>query len=249
MTAALALAGTVLGAIVGSYVATLCLRWPRGAQATTGRSSCDGCGRVLAPLELVPVASAIAARGKCTSCDAAIDPFHLRVELTAAAIGAAAMLISPDLRGAMLALFGWLLLPLALLDWRHFWLPDRLTAALAAVGLAAGGLLSGVPLLHRLIGGAIGYCALAVLATAYRRLRSREGLGGGDAKLLGAIGLWTGWAALPPILVAASLIGLGLAVGRRHGPADAVPLGTLLAAAAGGWAAAMLLVPAFAWAG
>ena len=241
MTLALVLFGAVLGAIVGSYIATLCLRWPRGNQASNGRSSCDACGRVLSPIELVPVASAIAARGKCRSCDSAIDPFHLRVELAAAAIGALAVFVSPDLRGAALALFGWLLLPLALLDWRHFWLPDRLTVVLALTGLVVGGYLSGVPLLHRLIGGAVGYSALALLATAYRRLRSRDGLGGGDAKLMGAIGLWTGWAALPPILVGASLLGLGIAMVRRHGPADAIPLGTLLATAAGAWAAAMPL--------
>ncbi|HYI42846.1 MAG TPA: prepilin peptidase, partial [Sphingomicrobium sp.] len=110
MTFLIALAGAVLGAIVGSYVATLCLRWPRGAQASTGRSRCDACGRTLEPLELVPVLSALAARGRCRSCGARIDRFHLRVELAAAAIGALALLISPDLRGAALALFGWLLL-------------------------------------------------------------------------------------------------------------------------------------------
>lgn len=249
MTLILTLAGAVAGAIAGSYIATLCLRWPRGAQASTGRSRCDGCGKALSPLELVPVASALASRGKCRSCGAKIDPFHWQVELAAAAIGAAALLVSPDPNGGALALLGWLLLPLAILDARHFWLPDRLTGALAAGGLVAGDLLSGVPLVHRLIGGAAGYCALALLAALYRRLRSREGLGGGDAKLLGAIGLWTGWAALPAILVVASLLGLALAALRRHGPSDAVAFGTLIAIAVWFWALTMLLVPALAWSG
>lgn len=249
MIAAFALAGAVLGAIVGSYVATLCLRWPRDEQATAGRSKCDCCGRALAPFELVPIASALVARGRCRSCGAAIDPFHWQVELAAAAIGGFALVLSPDLSGAALALFGWLLLALAILDARHFWLPDRLTAALAVAGLAAGGLLSGVPLVHRMIGGLVGYCALAALAWGYKRLRSREGLGGGDPKLMGAIGLWAGWAALPAILLVASLLGLLLAAFRRHGPSNAVPFGALLAIAAGLWATAMLLVPALAWPG
>lgn len=247
MIAAYALAAAAVGAIIGSYLATLCLRWPRGEQAVAGRSRCDGCGRPLEPMELVPVASAILARGRCRSCRARIDPLHLQVELAAAAIGALALIVSPDLQGAALALFGWLLLALAIFDARHFWLPDRLTAALALTGLAAGGLLSAVPLPDRLIGGALGYCALALLAWGYKRLRSRDGLGGGDPKLLGAIGLWVGWAALPAILLIASLLGLAIAIIRRHGPGHAIPFGTLLAVAAGLWASAMPLFPALAW--
>jgi leader peptidase (prepilin peptidase)/N-methyltransferase len=239
---ALALAGALLGAIAGSFIATLCLRWPKGVQASSGRSRCDGCGRALAPLELVPLLSGLVARGRCRSCGAPIDPLHWRVELAAAAVGAAAMLVSPDLRGAALTLFGWLLLPLAILDARHFWLPDRLTTALAVAGLLAGGALSGAPLPHRLIGGAVGFGALALIAWGYRRLRSRDGLGGGDPKLLGAIGLWTGWAALPAILVIASLAGLALALLRRHGPGEAVPFGSLLALGGWLWAAVSLLV-------
>ena len=110
-------------------------------------------------------------------------------------------------------------------------------------GLVAGGELAGAPLADRLIGGAIGFGALALVAWGYRQLRSREGLGGGDPKLLGAIGLWTGWAALAPILVVASLSGLVLAVLRRHGPRDAVAFGTLLALGGWLWSALALLQP------
>ncbi|HUE78651.1 MAG TPA: A24 family peptidase [Sphingomicrobium sp.] len=243
MTVALAVAGALIGAIVGSFIATLCIRWPRGEQATAGRSKCDGCGRPLAAFELVPIASGLLARGKCRTCGAPIDPFHMKVELAAAAIGATALAIAPDLRGAALALFCWLLLAPAILDARHHWLPDRLTAALAIAGLAAGGLLSGVPLLHRLIGGVAGFCFLALLAIGYRRARGREGLGAGDAKLLGAIGLWTGWAALPAILLIASVTGLASAAVERRGRLEAVAFGSLLAFAAAIWSVAVLLFP------
>lgn len=243
MSALAALAGAGMGATVGSFIATLCIRWPRGEQASAGRSRCDHCGRTLALAELVPIASAFVARGNCRSCGAPIDRLHWRVELAAAAIGAASLAIAPDARGAALALFCWLLLPLAILDWRHFWLPDRLTAVLAVAGLVAGGFLSGVPLVHRLIGGAAGFGALALIAAAYRRARSREGLGQGDAKLLGAIGLWLGWAAMPAIVLAASLLGVAGAVAKRQGSGQAVAFGTQLAIAAAAIAAAMVNFP------
>jgi leader peptidase (prepilin peptidase)/N-methyltransferase len=225
-------------------VATLCLRWPAGEQVTRGRSRCDGCGRALGPLELVPVVSALASDGRCRTCGAAIDRFHLWVELGAAAIGGVALALSPDASGAALALFGWLLLPLAILDARHLWLPDRLTLLLAVAGLLVGGFLLGVALPQRLIGGGAGFVALWLIGRGYRAVRGREGLGAGDPKLLGAIGLWMGWAALPAVLLGASLIGLVFAVARGRGASSMVAFGTLLAAGAMLCAAAALQVAA-----
>ena len=74
------------------------------------------------------------------------------------------------------------------------------------------------------------------VASAYRVLRGKDGLGGGDPKLFGAIGLWLGWQALPVVLLAACAIGLVgvLAMrlgGRKLGMQDRVPLGVLLAVA------------------
>lgn len=237
MSALLILSGAIAGALVGSFIATLCLRWPRGVQAMVGRSRCDDCGTVLGARELVPVLSAALAGGRCRSCAATIDPFHRQVEVAAAAAGAAAMALSPGAAGAALALLLWLMLPIALLDARHLWIPDRLSATLALAGLAAGGLVSGLPLGDRLIGGAAGFAALALLALAYRRIRGRDGLGAGDAKLLGAIGLWTGWQALPPILLLASLAGLAAALATGRGRLERIAFGTLLCLGAAAWSA------------
>lgn len=233
----LALAGAVAGAIVGSFIATLCLRLPTGRGAMLGRSSCDGCDRALGPAELVPLVSAALSRGRCRTCGAPIDPLHWRVEAAAAAIGGGAIALSPTASGAALAVLGWLLLAPAILDARHHWLPDRLTLALALAGLALGGLLDAVPLVDRLIGGVAGFAALALLATGYRLVRNRQGLGGGDPKLLGAIGLWTGWAALPAILLIGSLAGLAAALVTRRGPLERIAFGPLLALGAGTWSA------------
>jgi len=231
-----ALFGAVAGAIAGSFLATLILRWPQGRGVMRGRSACDGCGRVLGAIDLVPMLSALVQRGRCRSCGAAIDPLHGRVEAGCAIIGALALGFVPDLGGIGWALLGWLLLTLALLDWRHFWLPDALTLPLAFFGFTLGLWTTDVALVDRVIGAAAGYLGLLAIALGYRALRGREGLGLGDAKLLGAIGAWLGWQALPFILLIAASLGLAgalvaLALGRAVQGQSRAPLGTLLAIA------------------
>lgn len=235
MSLVLPLLGALFGAIVGSFLATLCIRWPRGEQAVTGSSRCDGCGRKLRALDMVPVVSYLLSRGRCRSCGRLISRLHLVVEITAATLGAVALALQPSAAGAALAVFWLLLLAPAILDARRYWLPDRLTLVLAIGGLALGGVMSGESLLDRLIAGLAGFLALALTAVAYRALRKREGLGGGDAKLLGAIGLWTGWAALPPIVLLAALAGLAAAIAQRRSATDRMPFGTLLAIGAILW--------------
>lgn len=227
----------LLGAVLGSFIATLVMRWPAGRSVMRGRSACDGCGRVLGPLELVPLLSGLALRGRCRTCRSAIAPLHARIEAAALLVGASAGLLVPGPQALTAAGFGWLLLALGALDATDFWLPDELTLTLALGGLASGGVGVMPPLGDRLIGGIGGFAALSAIGAAYRLVRGRAGLGGGDPKLLGAIGLWLGWRVLPAVLLLAALIGLGVAVVRRVRGVDvrlgdAMPLGTLLAIAA-----------------
>lgn len=234
----LALVGTILGLLVGSYLATLTLRWPQGRSTATGRSACDGCARPLAWYELVPLLSFAALRGRCRSCAAPIDRRHPTIEAAAAIVGAASLWIHPDVTGLLGASFGWALLTLAILDAEHFWLPDALTLPLLAAGLALG-LAVDPPLLDRLIGAAAGFASLAGIALGYRRLRGRQGLGGGDPKLFGAIGAWLGWQALPFVLLLGAMLGLisvaiSMARGGSPSASTRVPFGAPLAVAA--WA-------------
>lgn len=225
----------VTGAIIGSFLATLVIRWPRAQQVVAGRSRCDSCRRALPASSLVPLISYLVAWGRCRGCGARIDPLHFQVELASALLAALALLIQPNLIGVALAILWLLLIAPALLDARHMWLPDPLTLTLAAAGLLFGGLIADFSLADRLIGGAAGYASLSLLAVAYCRLRGREGLGGGDPKLLGAIGLWTSWAALPAILLLAALAGLCAALATSRGRLDRMPFGTLLALATMLW--------------
>lgn len=240
----IALAG-LIGLIFGSFIATLVLRWPAG-RSVLGRSQCDGCGRALDACDLVPLLSAFASRGRCRTCGAPIDPFHSRVEAAAALIGLIALALMPGAAGWLWALFGWLLLPLALLDARHFWLPDRLCALLAVVGLLLAGPLFVAGLLDRWVGAVAGGMLLAFLAWAYRRTRGAEGMGGGDPKLVAAIGCWTGWQALPLLLLLASAGGIGWALfvqrkGDRPLAERRVPFGVFLCIAA------FAAVPVWRW--
>ena len=224
----------LLGLVVGSFLATLVLRWPKGRGVSKGRSNCDDCGHPINAKDLIPLVSFARLRGKCRACGARIDQSHFVIEGLGALTGGTAMLVAPGQAGFMGALFGWLLIALAALDLRHFWLPDRLTASLALVGIASG--LTGLApsLLDRTIGALAGFAALAIIATVYRRLRNREGLGGGDPKLLGSIGAMLGWQALPYVVLGASgagllFVGLQLARGRKVQATDRLPLGTLMA--------------------
>jgi len=226
----------VLGAIIGSFLATLVIRWPQGRSVLAGRSMCDGCGRILGAIDLIPLLSAVLTRGRCRTCGAAIDPRHWQIELACAALGLISGIAIPGPAGAAGAAFGWLLLTLAALDVSEFWLPDILTATLALAGLAAG-LIAPPDWSERLIGGVAGFGALWLIAFLYRRLRGCEGLGGGDPKLLGAIGLWLGWRMLPFVLLLAGLIGLGTVLigtarGRKISASDQIPFGALMAIAA-----------------
>ena len=242
-----ALLGATAGAIAGSFLATIILRWPQGRGVLRGRSACDGCGRVLGVVDLVPMVSALVQRGRCRSCGAPIDPLHGRVEAGCAIIGALALGFSPDPGGVGWAMLGWLLLTLAVLDRRHFWLPDGLTLPLAFLGFTIGPWVTDTTMAGRTIGAMTGYLTLLLIAFGYRRFRGCDGLGLGDAKLLGALGAWFGWQALPFILLLAASVGLlavgaVMATGRRIDGATRLPLGTFLAIAAvpGWWLATVL---------
>ena len=229
--------GALLGAIVGSFLATLLIRWPQQRSALGGRSACDACGVTLKARDLVPVFSFALARGRCRACAAPIDPRHLGMELAAAMVGAAALLAHGWPLGGVTACFGWWLLIVMALDAQHHWLPDSLTLPLIPLGLAAAWAGLGPPLADRAIGAAMGGLGLWAIAALYRLARGREGMGGGDPKLLAGLGAWLGWMQLPFVLLGAGLLGIFMVLimrgrGRTVDAATRLPLGALMALAA-----------------
>lgn len=202
------LIGAIFGAIVGSYIATIAIRLPQGLSSVSGRSRCDHCNVELASRDLLPLLGYWLNRGKCRNCGGKIDLLHQGIEWVAALLCGCAFTLSSLSSAFPVSLFMLLLVLLAALDFRHFWLPNKVVMLLAIAGLLLGGLAFGTSLMDRLIGGIAGFASLFAVAWCYEKARGRKGMGGGDPKLLGAIGLWLGWAALPIVV----LIGASLAI-------------------------------------
>jgi leader peptidase (prepilin peptidase)/N-methyltransferase len=223
------------GTIVGSFVALVADRWPRGVDCIALPSHCNGCQRRLGPTRMIPLVSYVWQRGRCVWCGAQLPHDLWLGELGGGIVAVIAVTKGADAAGvAAFALFGWALVLLALLDARHFWLPDAVTLPLIAAGLAASVVVHAPTLSQRAAGAAAGWAALEALRLTYRHVRGRDGLGGGDAKLFGAIGAWLGIAALPLIMLLAALAGLGwaglqAARGRPAGGTVPIALGTILA--------------------
>jgi leader peptidase (prepilin peptidase)/N-methyltransferase len=150
-------------------------------------------------------------------------------------LGVWAALASPSLLiAAVSAVLAWQLLMLAVVDGENFWLPDVLTWPLVVTGLLAAWWLEPDSLMARAIGAAAGFGLLWGLGWLYRRLRGREGLGGGDPFLMAGAGAWVGWMGLASVMLWAGVAGLSLVIARRvTGKAvsgqDALPFGVFLA--------------------
>jgi leader peptidase (prepilin peptidase) / N-methyltransferase len=223
--------------VIGSFAGTLVLRLPAG-EGITGRSHCRACGTTLGARDLVPVASWLAARGRCRICGARLPLFYPAIELLALALALWAWSAADGwLLWASCGL-AWTLMVLAAIDLEHQLLPDALTLPLIVAGLVVA--LFEVPrtIVDSLAGAVVGFLLFSVVAVAYRRLRGREGLGGGDAKLLAALGAWDGMSGLPSIVLIASLVALAGALAARSfrltgALQDRVPFGPALALA--GW--------------
>jgi leader peptidase (prepilin peptidase)/N-methyltransferase len=238
--------GLVFGAIVGSFLATLLIRWPRGRSVIAGRSRCDNCGTPLGPRDLVPLLSYAALHGRCRRCGAGIDRRHVATELVAALLGLISLIAHPLPLAAVTLLLGLWLLLLVALDVEHHWLPDKLTLPLIPLGLLVGWAGFGPPLDDRLLGAVLGWAVLASIAALYRHVRGREGLGGGDPKLLAALGAWLGATQLPFVLLGAGLLGLAaVLLMRLRGEAvtgsSRLPLGALMAVTA--WPIWLIVAP------
>lgn len=225
----------LLAPFVGSFLGVVVTRHAAPLSIIAGRSACDACGARLVPGDLVPVLSWVSLRGKCRYCRAPLGLFYPAMELGALAVVLWSATVHSGWEFWASCFLGWTLLALAALDLRYFLLPDFLTLPLLVAGLLANALLDRISPSAHLIGAVAGYVFVRLLRLAYRKLRSREGMGLGDAKLLAAAGAWVSWSGLPSVVALAALAALVVVLllslrRRRLDPHQHVPFGAFLCA-------------------
>ncbi len=218
----------VAAPFIGSFLGVLIVRLPAGQPVMLGRSACPHCGTRLSARDLIPLASFVFRRGRCRHCAQPIGWFHPLVETAALLVALWAGLADADpVRLWIDCGLGWTLLTLAWIDWISLLLPDVLTLPLLLAGLLVTWAQTPEALTDHCVAAILGYLSFAGLALGYRRMRGRDGLGGGDAKLLAAAGAWCGLEALPFIVLASAVLGLLVALGvalRGRGLTSGTPL-------------------------
>lgn len=229
MAAQLLLAG-VVGAIIGSFLNVVIHRLPRGESVVGGRSRCPSCGATLGARDNVPLVSWLLLRGRCRHCAASISKRYPLVEvLTGGLFVAVVAATGADERTWIGLGLVTLLVPVTFIDIDHRIVPNTLLLFAAPVAVALTIAFEDAELVERLVAaaGAGGFLLLA--AVAYPR-----GMGMGDVKLAGVLGLFLGRAVGPAMLVALLSGALvGAAVIARRGAAEgrktAIPFGPFLA--------------------
>jgi leader peptidase (prepilin peptidase)/N-methyltransferase len=224
------LAAAVAGLLIGSFLNVVAYRLPRGESLAHPRSRCPECGTPIAPYDNIPVVSWLLLRGRCRHCGTAISARYPLVEATTAILYALVVVAKDDaLEIALGLLLITALVPITLIDLELRLIPNRITlpAAVAAVVAAVILDISFVP--EQLIAGAAAGGFFLLAALAYPR-----GMGMGDVKLAGVLGLYLGRAVAPAILaglIAGVVVGAVIVTrkGAREGRKTAVPFGPFLA--------------------
>jgi leader peptidase (prepilin peptidase)/N-methyltransferase len=220
----------VLGAIVGSFLNVVAYRLPRHESLVSPASHCPSCDTPVKPYDNIPILSFLLLRGHCRSCSAPISPRYPLVEALTAGLCVGAVLTHSSLAGIALSVVLILLVvPAALIDLEHRIIPNRITGLGAVLALVIGTGLDPAGEPGRLLAGVCAGGFLLIAAMAYP-----GGMGMGDVKLAGVMGLFLGRtvaAAMMVALLAGVLAGVAVIAkkGAEEGRRTAVPFGPFLA--------------------
>ena len=224
----------VLGLVLGSFLNVCIYRIPRGMSIVYPPSHCPSCGHRLSPLDNIPLLSYILLRGKCRYCGASISPRYPLVELLTGLLVLSLYIKTGASVDFLIYLpFITCLVALSFIDIDTGRLPDRITLPLTALGFILSLLPGGLSPFASLLGIISGLLTMYAVAVFGKALFKKEALGGGDVKLMMAVGSFLGAAGVLFALFAGSILGSFFGIwflARKKG--NVIPFGPFLSAGA-----------------
>jgi leader peptidase (prepilin peptidase)/N-methyltransferase len=227
----------IFGVVVGSFLNVCIFRMPAKTSIIKPLSQCPHCHHPIRLYDNIPLISYIVLRGKCRDCGGKISWQYPLVELITALLSLLLFLkFGLTLIFLTFFIFTAVLIVIAFIDFDHQIIPDVLTIPGIPVFFLLAVFVVKVPWLEALIGLLIGGGVLFAIAFVYELLTKREGMGGGDIKLLAMIGGFLGWKSLIFILLFSSfsgvIVGITAMIIKKQDTKYAVPFGPFLSAAA-----------------
>jgi leader peptidase (prepilin peptidase)/N-methyltransferase len=222
-----------LGAIIGSFLNVCIYRLPHKESIVTPGSRCPHCGKNIRFYDNIPIVSYLILRGKCRHCKEPISPRYPVVECLFGLLTLALFLKhGPTVTFMLLLAFTASLIIITFIDLDYQIIPDSLSIPGIFVGIGASFFIPLLSWAESVIGVLVGGGFLLLVAFGYKWVTGREGMGGGDVKLLAMLGAWLGWKAIPFILFSSSLIGVfiggGISLLQRTGLKARIPFGPFL---------------------
>ncbi|MFN2570789.1 MAG: A24 family peptidase [Gemmatimonadales bacterium] len=223
----------VIGLCVGSFLNVCILRLPRDQSLVHPRSTCPQCKQPIAWRDNIPVVSWLWLRGKCRWCHKPISAQYPLIEaLVGALFGVSLLAYGMTLHAVAAALFGTLLLGIAITDARHYIIPDEFTWGGLVIGLllALGGGVQGF--LDALLGAAVGFVLLWLVGMAGTWVFKEDAMGGGDVKMMAMVGSFVGWRGVLLTVFAGAALGSLIFIPLSIKKKRLVPFGVFLAVGA-----------------
>ena len=204
----MALYSFLVGLALGSFMNVVIYRMPLKKSIIRPASSCPNCGKKIKFYDNIPLVSYLLLLGKCRYCLRPISLRYPAVEVLTGLLSLALFIrYGLSYQYIFYLLFTATLVTISFIDLQHQIIPDVLSLPGVVVGLATTFILDNISWLDSLIGIICGGGVLFLVAVVYERLTGRQGMGGGDVKLLAMIGAWMGWRSLALILLISSLTG------------------------------------------
>ncbi|MBI2353490.1 MAG: prepilin peptidase [Deltaproteobacteria bacterium] len=227
----------ILGAVVGSFLNVCICRMPRDESVVSPPSHCPNCSYRIRWYDNIPLVSYLLLRGKCRGCGARISLRYPLVEMLNGLLTLALFLrFGPSLTFLALFIFCSALVVITFIDIEHQIIPDEISLSGIVIGFLFSFFLPWLGWLNSLAGILLGGGSLLLVAWGYHRLTGKEGMGGGDIKLLAMMGAFLGWKAIPFIIFVGSLfgslVGVSMMMLQKRDSKLAIPFGPYLAFAA-----------------